>query len=124
MTQVPAAISRAIAQLTDPKIVKLLFKTILITLAIFLMLGAGLWYGLYKALVNQDVTLSAEIGGLIAILLTILGGWVLFRIIAIAVLQFSPMKLCVQWKNSITGQAWVKHERSVGVKSLAIPCSR
>ncbi|MXO91468.1 EI24 domain-containing protein [Pontixanthobacter aquaemixtae] len=88
MTQVPAAMSRAIAQLGDPKIVKLLVRTVVITLVIFALLGAGLWFGLYKALESQGFALGAEIGGLIAILLTIVGGWVLFRMVALAVLQF------------------------------------
>ena len=88
MTRVPSAISRAIAQLGDPKIMRVLIKTILITLAIIVLLGAAMGIGLYRALTDASVAFSAELGGLIAILITILGGWLLFRIVAIAVLQF------------------------------------
>lgn len=88
MINVPSAISRAIAQLGDPKIIRVLVKTILITLAIFVLLGAAMWVGLYQALLSEGVALSAELGGLIAVVITILGGWLLFRIVAIAVLQF------------------------------------
>ena len=88
MTQVPAAVSRAIAQLGDPMIVRILVRTVLITLGIFAALGAALWFGIRQSLATEKIAFGAEIGALVAILLTILGAWLLFRIVALAVLQF------------------------------------
>lgn len=88
MTGVLSAISLAMAQLGDPKFVRVLTKTILITLVIFGISGVALWLGLYALLARQGVGFGAELGGLIAVLVTILSGWLLFRIVAIAVLQF------------------------------------
>ena len=88
MTSLPAAFARAIGQLSDPAILRVLAKSIAVTLAIFLMLGAGLWFGLYRALIDQGVAYSAELGTIVAVLVTIIGGWLLFRLVALAVLQF------------------------------------
>ena len=41
MTSLPAAFARAIGQLSDPAILRVLAKSIAVTLAIFLMLGTA-----------------------------------------------------------------------------------
>ncbi|MXO82178.1 hypothetical protein GRI35_02160 [Altererythrobacter aestiaquae] len=136
MTRVPAAISKAIAQLGDPKIVRLLTKTIFITLVIFALLGAGMWAALSRLLINHEVTFGAELGALVAIVLTILGAWLLFRIVALAVLQFfaDEVVIAVEAKHypaslgharSLSWQEELHHGarsigRAIGVNLLAL----
>lgn len=88
MTSVPAALLRAICQLADPAILRVLGKSLIVTLLLFAVLGAALfpligagaaWLGLHG---NTEATYLA------AIVLTVLAGWLLFRFVALAVVQF------------------------------------
>ena len=88
MQSVPSALSRAIAQLGDRAIIVVLVKSILLTLAAFLIAGAFLGYGAYTAFAAQGWELSAEMGTLLAVIATIAGGWLLFRMVALAIIQF------------------------------------
>lgn len=88
MQSVPSALSRAIAQLGDRAIIVVLVKSILLTLAAFLIAGALLGYGAYAAFAAQGWELSAEMGTLLAVIATIAGGWLLFRMVALAIIQF------------------------------------
>ncbi len=136
MTRVPAAISRAIAQLGDPAIIRVLVKTVLITLVIFGLLGAGLWAGLSHLLADQEVAFGAELGVVVAIVLTILGAWLLFRIVALAVLQFFADEVVVAvetrhypaslgYARSLSWREELRHSarsigRAIGVNLLAL----
>lgn len=88
MISLPSALARAIGQLSDPAILRVLAKSLAITLAVFALLGGLLWFGLYRALIDQGVAYSAELGTLVAVVVTIVSGWLLFRLVALAVLQF------------------------------------
>lgn len=88
MNGLSTAITKAIGQLGDRAILKVLFKTIIVTLAIFALLGGVLWFGLKQSLGGQGFESSAELGAVVAILVAVVGGWLLFRIVAVAVLQF------------------------------------
>lgn len=84
------AISLALAQLSQPAMIRLLIKVALITLAFFIGLGIGVYFAL-----AQVVPLYADPDALhdgyyvvFSALITILLAWFGFRIIAIAVLQF------------------------------------
>ncbi len=88
MTTLPAALARSIAQLTDPAIVRVLAKTMAITLGIFLCAGGVVLYALYGWLSSLGTGSSAELSAFAAVALTVLAGWFAFRIVALAVLQF------------------------------------
>ena len=87
MTGVPSAFARALGQLADRRVLGVLAKTIALTLAIFAAVGVALWRGLER-LIESYAAGYGELGGLIGILLAIIGGWLLFRVVALAVLQF------------------------------------
>jgi len=87
MTGVLSAFARAFGQLGDGRVVAVLAKSIVVTLAIFAALGLALWRG-SAVLIERYATGWGEIGGLVALLLGIIGGWLLFRVVALAVLQF------------------------------------
>ena len=88
MLSLPSAFGRAVGQIADPAILKVLAKSIALTLVILLLLGtagaAGIGWLLGKWQVDADGNLASA---LVAILF-IVGGWLLFRIVALAVLQF------------------------------------
>ena len=88
MMSLPRALALSFSQLGDPAIVKVLVKSLLVTLAIFALLGALLLTGLYQALLAYDIGWSAQIGAIGAVILTLIAGWLLFRIVALFVLQF------------------------------------
>ena len=88
MVSLPASFARAFGQLGDPAILKVLGKSLALTLGVFVLVGIGLWYGTAYLLEGWGSSLSNELGALLAVLLTALGGWLLFRLVALAVLQF------------------------------------
>lgn len=88
MISLPSAFARAIGQLSDPAILRVLAKSLLVTLVVFAAIGTGLWFGLYRALVDQGIAYSAELGTVVSVVVTLIGGWLLFRLVALAVLQF------------------------------------
>ncbi len=88
MTSLPAALARAIGQLSDPAILRVLAKSIAATLAIIVILGLGGWYLLAGYIEQWQLSYGAELGAFIAILATVIAGWLLFRVVALAVVQF------------------------------------
>ncbi|MEP3052036.1 MAG: EI24 domain-containing protein [Erythrobacter sp.] len=93
MRLVIASLAKATAQLRDPAILRVLVKSLLITLAIFVVIGTGLWLALDWAieawiLTNLPDDYSDTVAAIIALTIGVLAAWLLFRIAAIAVLQF------------------------------------
>jgi uncharacterized protein involved in cysteine biosynthesis len=87
MIDVPSAFARALGQLGDRRVFAVLAKSMGITLAIFAAAGIALWRGMARV-VEHYAAGYGELGGLIGIVLAIIGGWLLFRVVALAVLQF------------------------------------
>ena len=87
MTAVPSAFARALGQLGDRRVLGVLAKSMAVTLAIFVALGIALWRGMAR-LIEHYAAGYGELGGLIGILLAVIGGWLLFRVVALFVLQF------------------------------------
>ena len=83
-----AALLRALPQLAEGAILRVLVKSVLVTLLLFALLGLAGWYGLTSLLARWDQGTAAQLGGLLAVLLTVIGGWLLFRLVALLVLQF------------------------------------
>ena len=86
MSAVPAAIVKAFGQLGDRAVVAVLVKSIVITLVLFAGLGVGLYVGLVEA--GQRYGVDEGWAGLAAVLLVPLAMWLLFRVVALVVLQF------------------------------------
>ena len=87
------ALALSFRQLGDRAILVVLAKSLLITLAIFVLLGLGLWYALDAALKNWiaaqlPADYSVTFAGILALAIGLIGAWLLFRIIALFVLQF------------------------------------
>lgn len=76
----------AFAQLADRAVLRVLAKSVGVTLALFGVLGAGLYFAL--AGLAARVGVDAGWAGVLAVLLVPVAIWLLFRIVAVAVLQF------------------------------------
>lgn len=88
-----SALGLSIGQLADRRILAILAKSIGVTLLLLVVLGNLAWVGLdvliAQAGLRDEVTAGAStLRGLIAAIAALIGTWILFRMIAIAVLQF------------------------------------
>ncbi|MCA0910112.1 EI24 domain-containing protein [Qipengyuania gaetbuli] len=93
MVSLPRALALSLSQLGDPAIVKVLVKSVLVTLAIFTVLGIGLWAALDSAIeswlaANMPEDYSDTLAAVAALTIGLVAGWLLFRIVALFVLQF------------------------------------
>lgn len=93
-----SALGLAAGQLADRRIVAVLLKSIAITLVVFAVLGTLGGMAVYALLERTGIDGAAAAGGLpgagtslrgiIAGIAVVIGTWLLFRLVAIAVLQF------------------------------------
>ena len=88
-----AAFALALGQLTDGRVLRILLKCFAVTLALFLVLGIAGWHGLdavlaWSGLTDARFSGAGELRGIAAFALVAIGGWLLWRILALAVLQF------------------------------------
>ena len=78
----------ALGQLGDPVILRVLGKSIAVTLVIFLISAAVLAYGFSSALGFFELPFDGALGTFLAIVAVIFAGWLWFRLVALFVLQF------------------------------------
>lgn len=88
-----SALTLAFAQLGDRRILAVLAKSAAITLVLVAVLGALAWWGLDALLASGglgDRLLPAgdALRALVSAVLAVIGAWLLFRLVAMAVLQF------------------------------------
>ena len=77
----------SIRQLGDPAILRVLAASIVVTLTLFALLGVGLWFAVQGLSDDWLGFRSGVLSGLVAVTATVLGGWLLFVVVAIGVLQ-------------------------------------
>ena len=79
----------ALGQLGDPPILRVFAKSMALTLLIFAVVGIGVWWGTQAMLATwlgaQSADMSAGIAALFALFVTALALWLVFRVVAIAV---------------------------------------
>lgn len=88
-----SAFALALGQLTDPRVLRILAKSLAVSVALFAVLGTAGWFGIDWLLQTVGVgsasfTGADEVRGLAALLAVVIGGWLLWRVVALAVLQF------------------------------------
>ncbi|QCI94052.1 EI24 domain-containing protein [Novosphingobium sp. EMRT-2] len=88
-----SALGLSLGQLADRRILRVLGKSALVTLALFVVLGALGWWGLDTAFIASGLRDDLASGTqtlrvLIAGVIVLIGVWLLFRLVAIAVVQF------------------------------------
>lgn len=87
MTGIPAALTRALRDLTHPRILRILLQSLGITLLIFLLLGVGL-FTLSRRVMQEYWGFGgtqSDLASALVIVLLFLGSWLLFRAVAILV---------------------------------------
>jgi CysZ protein len=81
------AFTLSLGQLGDPPILKVLVKTVAVTLMVFVALGIALWWAASSAAAawgwGASTGFAAAAG---AALIAVISGWLLFRVVAIAVI--------------------------------------
>lgn len=87
MSAVVQSILMAVGQLTDPAILRVLAKSLAITAAIFVAFAYALNLFL-PDLLGAYLDVSGDVYLVISVLIFLLAAWLLFRIVALAVLQF------------------------------------
>ena len=86
MSAVPAALAQALGLLADRAVLRVIAKSMGITLTLFALLGVGLYAGL--AGLGTRYGVDEVWAGVAAVLLVPVAMWLLFRVVALAVLQF------------------------------------
>jgi uncharacterized protein involved in cysteine biosynthesis len=114
MSAVPAAIIKAIGQLGDRAVVRVAAKSIAMTLLIFTVLGVGLYIALAEA--AQQVGVGEGWAGVLAVLLVPIALWLLFRLIAMAVLQF--------FADEIVAAVEARHYPALAAEARPLPFRR
>ena len=82
------ALAKAFSQLSDPAVLRVLAKSVLVTLLIFAVLAVGAYFGLSALFAVLGLGDRGFVSAALAVVLTVVAGWVLFRVVAVAVLQF------------------------------------
>ncbi|MEM6474569.1 MAG: EI24 domain-containing protein [Pseudomonadota bacterium] len=78
----------AVRQLADPAVLKVLFKSLGVTVAVFAALGVVLFFGLRWGFSQWGASDGGLAEATAAALIALTAGWFLFRVVALAVLQF------------------------------------
>lgn len=116
MTQVPAALAKAFGQLLDPAVLRVLAKTVFVTMLVFIAFA----WGIYAALIWVGTEMSWSTGGwaeaAAAAIIASVAAWLLFRVIALAVLQF--------FADEIVAAVEEKHYPGAAAKAKALPFRR
>jgi uncharacterized protein involved in cysteine biosynthesis len=81
-----SAFALALGQLADRRILRILAKSLAITLALFVLLGAGGWWVGDYLLAGSG--LAPELRALVALAGGVVLAWLLWRVIALVVIQF------------------------------------
>lgn len=88
MSAVIQSLLKAFAQLGDPRVLKVLAKSLGVTIGLFILLGIGLYFLLERIFANAGLFAGFSGTFLVSILITFFSMWILFRLVAVAVLQF------------------------------------
>lgn len=122
MSAVPAAIMKAFGQLGDRAFVRVGVKSIAVTLAVFAAASVGLYVGLDRLLRSDWVAaaLPADYAATATVLLwlvaSFLAFWLLFRIVALAVLQL--------FADEVVAAVEAKHYPELASRAQPLPLAR
>ena len=93
MPAVASSLLLALGQLADGRVIRILLKSLAVTLVLFALVAWGGWYGLDALLDWLGLDEGLVAGGgtlrqLASLVLTLLGLWLAWRIVAMAVINF------------------------------------
>lgn len=114
MLRIPVAFALSLAQLRDPAMIRILGKTIAITIAVFGALAAVAYTVLDTLFVQAGMFAGQELTILLTVMLTLIGGWLLFRIVALLVIQFFADDIVAAvMRRHYPGVDNAKHDRNL-----------
>jgi len=122
MSAVPAAIVKGFGQLGDRAVVGVAAKSIAVTLAVFAGAGAGLYVALDRVLRSGWVAavLPADYAAMAAVLVwlaaSVLAFWLLFRVVALAVLQL--------FADEVVAAVEARHYPALATRAQPLPLHR
>jgi len=114
ITEVPAAFAKAFGQLADRRVIAVLAKSVGVTLVLFAAAGAGLYLALSRLI--ESYGYDDEWAGLAAAVLVPVAMWLLFRVVALAVLQF--------FADEIVAAVEARHYPALAAQAQALPFRR
>ncbi|MBD2843148.1 EI24 domain-containing protein [Erythrobacter rubeus] len=116
MNAVLVSLSKAVGQLGDPAIIRVAVKSIVITLLIFVAGGVGLYFGLdwFFGWLGWEAGGFAQAAA--AVIIAMIAFWFLFRVIALAVLQF--------FADEIVAAVEARHYPDLAERARALPLHR
>lgn len=93
MLTVPSALLLALGQLADRRVIGILFKTLAVSIVLFAAVAWGGWYALdwllaWAGLGDESFSGAGTLRELASLVLALLGLWLAWRIVAMAVINF------------------------------------
>ena len=93
MPAVVTSLLLALGQLADGRVIRILFKSLAVSVALFALVAWGGWYGLdalleWAGLADESFAGADTLRGLASLLLALLGLWLAWRVVAMAVINF------------------------------------
>nr|WP_281501253.1 EI24 domain-containing protein [Erythrobacter sp. F6033] len=113
MNAVLASLSKAFGQLSDPAIMRVAAKSIGITVLLFVLAGFGLYLGLEWFFAWNGWETGGMAQAAAAAIIAIIAFWFLFRVVALAVLQF--------FADKIVAAVEAKHYPDLADKAQPLP---
>lgn len=88
-----SALLLALRQLADPRIIRLLLKTLAVSVLLFAALGSAGWFALdwvleWAGLRDGAFDGAGGLRGALSLIIVLIAGWLLWRVIAMAVISF------------------------------------
>ncbi len=122
MSAVPAALLKALGQLGDRAVMAVLVKSVAVTLAVFALAGWGLYEGLAVVLREERIAALLPEGfapaaqALAALVIGLAAFWFLFRVVALAVLQF--------FADEVVAAVEARHYPALAGQARPLPLAR
>ena len=116
MTAVFDALAKAFGQLADRAVLAVLVKSVLVTLLVFVGLGVGLFFALAWLGGRFSPGSSGFAEAAAAVILAAIAFWLLFRVVALAVLQF--------FADEIVAAVEAKHYPAMAQQARPLPFRR
>lgn len=88
MMAIIASLLKAVRQLNDPAVLRIAAKSVAITLLVFLAFGVALYFGLAAGFKRFPIDGGGFASAALSVLIALVAFWFLFRVVALAVLQF------------------------------------
>lgn len=88
MSAVLKSLGLAFGQMGDRAVLRVLAKSVALTLVVFALLGVATFQAIAALSTYIGMNIGAEATYLASLVLTLLAAWLLFRVVALAVLQF------------------------------------